>query len=407
MTLEMLAAKSGDCLILRCGTAAKPALILIDGGPSGVWKESLKPRLMEIRAEQKLTDGQALVIDLLVISHVDDDHINGVIGLLEFIHDRKLNKQPPLFRIKRIWHNSFDNILGNDETTKAPRSQFGLASLGSDIEAGLRNHEAGAPRDLQFIFASIKQGDDVRRLAGALDIPLNPDFGGRLVQGEGGGIAKPINVGGVELIVVGPLQDELVALQRAHDEWLRLHPERLADATELLAALDDEAVANLSSIVLLARHNGKTLLLTGDARADLVLEGLEKIGAVDKGGAFSVDILKMPHHGSIRNIDANTIARLPASQYAFSGNGRFGNPDRETFDLLFAMRPGAPMTMVLSYKLEDLDRQRERDWEKKREKDPNLPAWNPAKDALTAVLSTPPSGTTVTQSPGKFVVIDF
>jgi glyoxylase-like metal-dependent hydrolase (beta-lactamase superfamily II) len=102
MTLEMLAAKHGDCFILRCGTPAQPQLVLIDGGPAGVWNDSLKPRLMEIRGERGLDDHQALTIDLLIISHVDDDHINGVLGLLEFIHDRVQRGEPPLFRISRI-----------------------------------------------------------------------------------------------------------------------------------------------------------------------------------------------------------------------------------------------------------------------------------------------------------------
>jgi hypothetical protein len=260
------------------------------------------------------------------------------------------------------------------------------------------------------VLASIEQGDNVRRLAGVLKIPLNPDFGHGLVQSGlagPGSKAQPVNVGGIEFTVIGPLQAELIALQKDHDKWLKEHPERQADATALLTAISDTAVANLSSIVLLARRNGKTLLLTGDASAEKVVDGLEETGLVAKGQPFSVDILKMPHHGSIRNIDAERIKRLPAKTYAFSGSGKFGNPDRETLDLLFKTRPGVTMTLVLSYKVDFLDTGREADRQAERRKHPNKPAWNVPKDALSVILKPPPAGTSIVESPGRFVAISF
>ena len=154
MKLEMLAAKNGDCLILHCGTPTAPAIVLIDGGPAGVWDESLKPRLMEIRTERGLGDNQALTIDLVVISHVDDDHINGVTKLLQSIHDAKIAHELPLFHIDRLWHNSFDNILGNDETSKVMAQQFGAASTGSGFDDALHDHEAGSKRDAAFVRAA-------------------------------------------------------------------------------------------------------------------------------------------------------------------------------------------------------------------------------------------------------------
>ena len=72
-TLEALEAKHGDSLLLHWG---RERLIVIDGGPSGVFRKTLLPRLEAIRAER---DVETLPIRMLMVSHIDDDHIHGVL----------------------------------------------------------------------------------------------------------------------------------------------------------------------------------------------------------------------------------------------------------------------------------------------------------------------------------------
>jgi hypothetical protein len=393
MILEVLPAKAGDCLILHCGDAGEPKLILIDGGPAGVWQSSLKDRLLEIRDQNGLQEEDALVIDLVVVSHVDDDHINGIIRLLEFIQERLKDHLPPLFKIKRIWHNSFDNILNNDETVIILKSsQFGTASTATDLEALLENVDDDM-HDTAFILASIAQGDDLRRLACVLGIPINPDFGGSLVQVRQG-MPLSIKVGDVDLHIAGPLHDDLVRLQAAHDTWLKDHPERRSDPAAILAALDDQSIANLSSIVLLAAHEDKTLLLTGDARGDKILEGLEVAGLLSPGSNLPIDVLKMPHHGSIRNINEEFVERLPAKKYVFCGNGKHGNPDRETFELMFDRLSGLEMSLVFNHPVPEIDTVRKAEHEKemakriRKQKNPG-PHWDVSHNSLEALLFVP------------------
>jgi metal-dependent hydrolase (beta-lactamase superfamily II) len=68
-------AKHGDCLLLHCGTSDDPRMILIDGGPSGIFNSTLKPRLAEIATTLGM---DTLPLDLVMVSHIDDDHINGI-----------------------------------------------------------------------------------------------------------------------------------------------------------------------------------------------------------------------------------------------------------------------------------------------------------------------------------------
>ncbi|HEX8031613.1 MAG TPA: hypothetical protein VF491_24260, partial [Vicinamibacterales bacterium] len=80
-SLEVRRARKGDCLLLHYGTKADPRLMLIDAGPSSVYKPQLRPRLDEIRKKRKLTDNDSLPVDVVMVSHIDDDHIKGIIDL--------------------------------------------------------------------------------------------------------------------------------------------------------------------------------------------------------------------------------------------------------------------------------------------------------------------------------------
>src|SRR5262245_37296227 len=111
-TLEALDARKGDSLLLHFGTRPKHGLIVIDGRPFGVYKNTLKPRLEELRARR--APAGALQIRLMMVSHIDDDHINGVLTMLNELDDLRADKKPQPFSVLTLWHNSFDDILGND-----------------------------------------------------------------------------------------------------------------------------------------------------------------------------------------------------------------------------------------------------------------------------------------------------
>jgi hypothetical protein len=53
-SLDVIRARKGDCLILHYGTKADPRIILIDGGPRGVYSPHLKPRLEQIKQARGL-----------------------------------------------------------------------------------------------------------------------------------------------------------------------------------------------------------------------------------------------------------------------------------------------------------------------------------------------------------------
>jgi beta-lactamase superfamily II metal-dependent hydrolase len=72
------------------------------------------------------------------------------------------------------------------------------------------------------------------------------------------------------------------------------------------------------------------MLLTGDGRSDHLISGLDDLGLLDATGSIHVNLLKLPHHGSDRNVTKDFFSKITADIYVVSANGKHGNPDLST-----------------------------------------------------------------------------
>ena len=416
-SMDVLRARKGDCLMLHFGSEQDPHLILIDGGPSNVYKPFLKPRLQKIHETRELDEQDPLPVDVVMVSHVDDDHIKGI---LELTKEQRTKSPDVRLDVTSLWHNSFDDLLKTrpDELVAG----FGTASVAETAgqgEAGIDSGSVLASFGKQMlqdeaeiedetmhqtveVLSSIPQGRTLRDDAKALGWKPNHKFKGKLILAAKA--AKPVTLGDLKLTVVGPMQEQLLALQAAHDEWLRAQKEKKKKSPEAaLAAFSDESVPNLSSIVVLVELGGKSMLLTGDARGDKILQGMELAGLLEKGGNRQVDLLKVPHHGSDNNMATSFFKRVPADHYVFSGDGEHGNPERATLQMLLDARGAdASYTIHLTYPLAEIDAGRKADWEKeqakekaRKKKNPASrkevrPDWSPEKNGLVAFFKNNP-----------------
>jgi hypothetical protein len=399
---------------LHYGTEQDPGLVMIDGGPSQVYPPHLKPRLDTIRGTRNLAAGSSLPVDLLMVSHIDDDHIKGILELTRELTDAKRARKPLPVKIGNLWHNSFDKIIGNDphELTSAVTASFGAAALSGEVD----------PEDLEpsagLVLASVPQGQKLSDDAKTLGLRVNGHAQGQVVMAEAG--AAPVDLGkGLRLTVIGPMKQELAELQEEYDRFLKKKKAADKNAEAALAAFSDDSAANLSSIVVLAEAEEKRILLTGDARGDKILEGLELVGLLAAGGTMHVDVLKAPHHGSDRNMDPIFFRRVTADHYVFSGNGEHGNPERETLQMLLDERGDADITVHLTYPLEEIDAARKQEWEKqqrrqmKRKLDKPQSVvredWSPERHGLIAFFDAHPGFSAKTRfvDPAGAHVIDL
>ncbi|HWR13990.1 MAG TPA: MBL fold metallo-hydrolase [Terriglobales bacterium] len=306
LKLHVVQAEFGDCLFLEYGSGGNSKFILIDGGPADIYPLHLKQFLESIRQ-------QSSPLEAAVLSHSDADHIT---GLLDYFSDLQTSGGAgSLPRPAVLWHNSFSKTIDVNNAL-APRMQTLQAQSPQAFSAdsGIAIHGVG-------------EGNALRLKALQLNIPLNDGFPNSLVLADTA--PNPISFDNLELHVVGPTQEDLDELRQEWDDWLNEHEDAINSGNPFVMANSDRSVPNLSSIMLYAKADGKTILLTGDGRSDHLLNGLETAGLL-QNGKLHVDVLKLMHHGSDRNVTKTFFKKVTADTYVASANGRDDNPDLAT-----------------------------------------------------------------------------
>lgn len=302
-SLELLPAKDGESLWIEYGDPRSPHRILIDAGRAGTHKEVLR----------RIAAAAAPVhFELIVITHVDLDHIGGVLKLLTA-------KKPPL-TAGDIWFNGRRHLY---EGPPVPRGPL--------------------------------QGEELTSILERLRLPWNEAFrpsetlpSRAVALTEDGRRPTKILPGGMSLTVLSPSREKLQRLIPLWDDAVRRQRERgglrldeQVPGTGVFAGrlnfetlvsapfTPDESPFNGSSIALLAEFDGKRALLSADAHPDLLLEGI-RAAAPAPGGRLRVDAFKMPHHGSRYNINREIVEAMDCPRYLVSTDGsRFGHPDPE------------------------------------------------------------------------------
>lgn len=313
--LHVLQARYGDSLLLEYGTAGAPRYTLIDGGPKSVYANTLRHVLGALPASQT-----TLNLDLVVLSHIDEDHVQGLLDLYEDLGYQRLHAEGERIHIQELWHNAFNEVAGADVAGRLARmlDRAGIARSGGSLTARATR--------------SIEQGEQLtefnRRLGVARNLSVMPAEFVALEQG-----VNPVHLDNLTLRIVGPTAKSLAALRTAWRDWLEEQERRLLagepPAPGVARGLDT-SIPNLSSIMLLAEAGSKRILLTGDGRSDDLELGLEEAGALAPGGTLHVDILKLPHHGSRHNITADFLRRVTADTYVVSASGYHGHPAFDT-----------------------------------------------------------------------------
>lgn len=314
--VNVIQAEYGDCVLIQLGDKiSDSSYILVDGGPSSVYRQQLKPTLQE--------ECKNKILDLVVCSHIDIDHIGGLLGLFLDLNSNDSNIDNNL-SVKNLWHNSFQNLLSARSVDVTKVREF-LAS----VESG-RFTDFEKPGNLS-VMKAVGEGMELGELAQQLSIPVNDEFKGELIVINGR--KNPIKIGSANLYILGPTQKNVKRLRKLWNEWVRKRSEREVDFSqhEKLVAIDS-SVSNLSSIMFLIEYNGRRAIFTGDGLGSDVIETLEIEGLLNNEGNIHVDLLKVPHHGSERNVSKTFFDSVTADKYVISANDRDDNPSASTLE---------------------------------------------------------------------------
>jgi len=355
MRLRFFHASDGDCCLVSSGDLDGNGGVqhhaLVDGGRKGTFEDHARKAIAELPR-----------LDLVCVSHIDEDHIAGILGLVgdevawrvhEFRKAEGLSTRKPRFprppAITEIWHNGLFALVGED---LAPEVEGALEATAS-LFAGSPDERV---RDFASRMANLANGERSamelsRRISDQqLGIAQNRPRGALMTR-EG---AEEIEIGDLRFLMLGPTEDDIAKLREEWQTWLDgnaealagLQAEMLEDEGEMglfqrltrahprvAMALGDGAgsvtAPNLASLMFLVESGDMTVLLTGDGVSDAILEGLEHHDRLDSQGRLHVDVLKVQHHGAEANVTGEFVRRITADHYVFCGNGAHENPEEE------------------------------------------------------------------------------
>lgn len=314
LRLHVVQAEYGDYFILESNEGKNSTRVLIDGGPYQTYHKHLKPVLQRLLLASKL--------DLVVLSHIDNDHIIGLLDLFEDILNQREKGGKELVKICKLWHNSFNELLQiRQNTVKLIKNSFQTVHVSSKEEQKKMESSVAS-----LIMKGFQQGTDLATLAKSLEIPINAEFG-KLVSIDD--VPKPIKLNDITLRILGPTKKNLETLRKEWKKWFDKKKSNQIMEFELMQIMD-KSIPNLSSIMLLVESNNRKILLTGDGSGDDIVRILTKNAMLDKQGKFHVDVLKVPHHGSDRNASPEFFNTVSADYYVISANGRDDNPSYNT-----------------------------------------------------------------------------
>jgi beta-lactamase superfamily II metal-dependent hydrolase len=314
LNLHVVQAEYGDCFILESKQGKESTAILIDGGPYQTFEKHLKPTFQKLPTNRKL--------DLVVLSHIDNDHIIGLLDLLDEIKSQREKGKKELIKVYELWHNSFNDILRIDVE---PFLFFKNIYINQNL-ISKKEEEKNQRIISSIIMKGFQQGKDLALLAKTLKISINPRFNKLVVVDE---IVKSIHLKNITIRILGPTRKNLEKLRQEWKDWFTKKKQIQNVDSDLLQILDT-SVPNLSSIMFLAEIQNKKLLFTGDGSGEDVIRLFSKNEMLDEQGKMHVDVLKVPHHGSDRNVSKEFFNTINSHYYVISANGRDDNPSLAT-----------------------------------------------------------------------------
>ncbi|OJU97784.1 MAG: hypothetical protein BGO12_04315 [Verrucomicrobia bacterium 61-8] len=361
LSIKSYPARNGDAYLIKTDGLARTA-ILVDGGYPATFHDHIRADLVELAR-------QGYGLDLVVATHIDADHIS---GLLAFFKVNGRARAPKIIPVRRVLHNSLRSL----SRAASPTQTFETADreLLDEIQRGGFPAPSGEKNQEGEI--SARQGSSLAVLLRSGGYLWNEGEGKTTIDGES---LSRRAIGEGYLTVLGPPRVRLEKLLSAWTADIRRlgfaglleDNTSLDDAFEFLSAEraigtpghtisgqttplelkdcydPDDSVPNGSSITFIFEIGSFRVLFLGDSWAEDTESALRKLG--DSASPMLFDAIKISHHGSLRNTSTALLNLVDAPIYFISTNGEgHGHPD---FAVLAAIvdRPGSIRELFFNY----------------------------------------------------------
>lgn len=318
MKIKFLKAFNGDSIWVSYLHENVPVNILIDGGIGNTYRDKLK-RTGELYATIEEIKKLDEYIDLLILTHFDDDHIGGI---LRWLNNDKL--APSL--IKNVWFNSGKEIA---KELKLKENE----DLNIDIIEGEDDFYTSTKQGIKFENYLIKNGL----------------WNGRVIkQGDN------IDFLGSSFKILSPNIDNLknlLELYKGEKDYFTSSGEfdfdtSLSDFFEQESKSkfkfkEDGSVPNGSSLAFIMEHNNDKFLFLGDSHPSVIIQGLKEFH-IDNDNPIQVELMKVSHHGSKHNTNAELLSIIKTNDYIISSDGsKHGLPNKRTIARIIKYNPNA------------------------------------------------------------------
>lgn len=365
--LRMYPAKNGDAFMLRVDFP-KPLVILVDGGFVDTFRGSILNDLIALRAE-------GYRLNLVVATHIDTDHIS---GLIELLKQNGHSSNPKIIDVDQLWHNSVRSLgvnKGNSVSADDVELLDEIKRLGFSVTLQGEKNESEI---------SAREGSSLAALLLSGEYHWNEGAGQQSINSEETQILR-FNES-AEIQVIGP---KLNRLEKLKSWWMRelrqygftgeLNENKdFDDAFEFLCAdkkLDlnkansvqisakmqklpladvykqDGSVTNASSIAFIAAIDKSRLLFLGDALAEDIETELKRLSS--KGVSMFFDVIKISHHGSLHSTSHSLLQLIDAPIFLISSNGqRHNHPDIEVLKEIVDRPSGFTRRLYFNYSTE-------------------------------------------------------
>ena len=245
----------------------------------------------------------------MVITHVDDDHIGGIIRMFEYA-------DPNLDKIQKVWFNSGELISTFFKTKIDPQRECPII----------------LKRDREL---SVKQGITLEKLLKKRGY-LEPEV---IYAG-----CDAVQFYDSKITILSP---DRTGLEKLNKQWetekgdVLLSREPCDYKTPISQLKDkpfveDQSVPNESSISFLFEYRGKKILFLADSHPSVAAGSIKKIG-YSPGKKLGLDLVKIAHHSSRKNTCPGLLELIKCNNYLISTNGkRHGLPDKEAMARIIA-----------------------------------------------------------------------
>lgn len=318
LKISILKAGHGDSILVETSIDNEVFRILIDGGPPECFERRQGGKKIAGPLKKMLDEmyEKGERVDLTILTHVDDDHIGGLLKACRYVKYRSVVANDVWFNSGRLISQEFESPVPLNSSIWIDDPENPLTSISQGVELDeILQENCSSPRRLRLVDGS--------------EIPFKHG----------------------KIVILSPTESQLRSLLK---KWAKEQPDSLTSSAvtdyhlsfdelrERDKFIEDTSVHNASSIAFLIETQGKRGLFLGDALPSTVCETLRNSLAVSKDNPLQVAVCKLSHHGSKANTNEELLSLVRSERFIISTNGlRHGLPDKVTLARIYESQPNS------------------------------------------------------------------